>query len=659
MFGPERAPPRNTVAPFTRRQAFWVAVHGFALMEQLARENGAAIAQILGDRAEQAMARYRAHRDILPGAGALSAEDWQRDVVIPFCAAFFEHAYPADKPAQRQLAVMNWIRDRYLNDRHNDRQILLEDIHKIGRRIRYFTKLKNSGRLSPGEAITDYPSLSAIDARLELFEATRNFKIAARNKHHINDAERDRIMRESSVLYDGPAGRIVVVHTVDAARYWGNGTKWCLAGEEEGDIHFTKYNRGSPVLFLLPRGGEKMALVDKKYWDPRDKTHRVPNDAVAGLLDVAIKTIPVQVAKSLRGYMPRDNNEREVKALPPLAKKFAPLPDPEEQAWVDRLILASSTVKETSIPPTISKNKRIFMAAVQQSGTVLAFADETLRKDRDVVLAAVQRCGWALQYADESLQKEHAIVWAAVRKDGDALKFSDESLRKDRRIVLAAVQGNGFSLQYASEALRKDHEVVLAAVRADGRALQLADVSFRQDREVVLAAVRQNGLAIQYADKSFRNDPMIILEAVRQDGFALKYADNRLCKDTEIVLTAVRQDGRALQYADQILRNSPDFARAVLEQGRPEMVLTIRQASDGSEIFPELAALLGDDEVAYHQIRAVETLLMQGRDEVAVKFLRFIQPLWGHGSRIFGDPAEQVAWLRRSSGPDVLQVPCP
>jgi predicted RNA-binding protein (virulence factor B family) len=64
-----------------------------------------------------------------------------------------------------------------------------------------------------------------------------------------------------------------------------------------------------------------------------------------------------------------------------------------------------------------------------------------LRKDREIVLAAVQQNGYVLEYADESFKKDKEVVLAAVQQNGNALKYADESLQNDPDI-LAIVNKN-------------------------------------------------------------------------------------------------------------------------------------------------------------------------------------------------------------------------
>ncbi len=184
-------------------------------------------------------------------------------------------------------------------------------------------------------------------------------------------------------------------------------------------------------------------------------------------------------------------------------------------------------------------------------------------KNKKSVLAAVQEDGWELQYADKSLKKDKSIVLAAIKQRGTALEYADKSLKKDKSIVLAAVKSNGLALLIADKSLKKDKSIVLAAVKQNGVALQYADKSLKKDKSVVLAAVQQYGSVINYADKSFRKDKFVVLEAVKSDGSALQFADKSLKKDKSIVLVAIKQNVEAFEFVDESLKSDPDVIKAV------------------------------------------------------------------------------------------------
>ena len=56
------------------------------------------------------------------------------------------------------------------------------------------------------------------------------------------------------------------------------------------------------------------------------------------------------------------------------------------------------------------------LAAVQNYGGALEYADDSLKADREVVLAAMEQNGYALEYADDSLKEDEGILEASGKK---------------------------------------------------------------------------------------------------------------------------------------------------------------------------------------------------------------------------------------------------
>ena len=56
---------------------------------------------------------------------------------------------------------------------------------------------------------------------------------------------------ESTLLYDGPEGKIIVPHTMAVAKHLGMQTKWCLSSRKSKN-YFDVYNPDAPILFYFP-----------------------------------------------------------------------------------------------------------------------------------------------------------------------------------------------------------------------------------------------------------------------------------------------------------------------------------------------------------------------------------------------------------------------
>jgi len=116
-----------------------------------------------------------------------------------------------------------------------------------------------------------------------------------------------------------------------------------------------------------------------------------------------------------------------------------------------------------SVPPEYRRDREIVLAAVQEEGAALQFADSTLRIDRGVVLSAVRQAGWALQFAAISLQADREIVMAAVKQSGWALYWAAPILRADKEVVMTAVGRDPLALRFAVCEIQSDPDLVAAA----------------------------------------------------------------------------------------------------------------------------------------------------------------------------------------------------
>lgn len=521
---------RNGARHFTRRQSFFVAAHWGGIAAQICAEQNADIAGVLGAEAAESLARHR------------NAQADEHDYVT-ICAAFFAKTYPVSAAKERNPEIMGWITERYLNDMHNGKQILLEDIYKIGDQVQYFSGLKASGKLPANDNLMGYESLQALAARLAPFEAQRAKKAQERLERHMPPEMRTRIRAETSILYSGKAGDIVLPHTPFSSQYWGNNTKWCVSGKEYAQSHFPHYNKNSPVIMLLPKDGEKMALVDRKFWSADDEAHDAPSAEVAWLWDEAARH-DASIMNKLERYRPKNSA-----VIPPKTDPRSTLPEltEEEQEWVTKIVEAAQA--------------RHFFFRVPQA------------------------------------------------------------IAQNKSIIIRIVGHHGFALKYATQELRADKEVVLEAVKQDAEALNFAVPELRADKEVLLQAVKQEGFSLQFAGQELQADKEVVLEALKQNRSALQYAAPEL-----------QQKGVLMHYA---LEHAEHF---------PEFVLTIRDRGDAFDTSD-----VPDETILQAHITALEVLLEQGKDGIAREHLRFIKPLWGDGTRIFGDPREQLQYLERLS----------
>ncbi len=68
----------------------------------------------------------------------------------------------------------------------------------------------------------------------------------------------EEIRKQTTIFYEGPDGMVVSPDTVDAAVYWGKGTRWCTSATES-ENYFDTYDEDGPLVIVL-RGDRKYQL---------------------------------------------------------------------------------------------------------------------------------------------------------------------------------------------------------------------------------------------------------------------------------------------------------------------------------------------------------------------------------------------------------------
>jgi hypothetical protein len=377
-----------------------------------------------------------------------------------------------------------WILKIYAEKLDNHQPFKSEDLYKIRDQLRYFETasahiIKNAPRLPDGTInnraadITFYKNYEQFSTLIDPLMIAQHTK---REKHGLS-AE---IRAETTFLYEGPAGAIVVPHTMRASQFWGQGTTWCIAAREAEENAFEDYNKKGPILIFIPRVPDAMrtqfpkyrsfrfAVVNNEIYDELDNSKNVPRDPLKPLLAESCAPTNPDTSYLLQYTQCLNPEDLKPKAETPL--------QPEE-----------SRPKE---PQT----------------------NQFTPAEQDILLQL--KTGFRILKNYHDLCERHDFMLAAVQQDGRALEYASADLRADREIVLAAVQENGYALEYASADLRADREIVLAAVQQDGYVLQYVSDDLRADRDIVLAAVQQKGRVLLVINKKFFSDPEFTLKVL-------------------------------------------------------------------------------------------------------------------------------------------------
>ena len=187
-------------------------------------------------------------------------------------------------------------------------------------------------------------------------------------------------------------------------------------------------------------------------------------------------------------------------------------------------------------------SKAFTLSQVAKNGLMLAYVG-VLRGDKDVVMAAVQQHGAALKFADGFLQHDKRIVMAAVAQYGQALCYA-QLFQGDKEVVMTAVAQDGLALEYADESMQKDKDVVMKAVTTSARAMCM-NRFFRTDKDVAMLAATTYASNVGFIEN---------VPELRNEATALYFAAHH----GQGVLNTITKAIRTMSVIDAALAAAPE-----------------------------------------------------------------------------------------------------
>jgi hypothetical protein len=419
----------------------------------------------------------------------------------------------------RNKSATQWLITTYLNDGFRLEDLLGDKTSKVHNTLMNFGLYRGKLPVS-ARSLNRYKTLADVYASIEEFIPQENDDLTLSGKA-LKRSEREKAHQETEFIHQGDDGFMIVSpKTQFASKWWGKGTQWCTASDNNNMFEY--YYKEAPLLILIMPNADKLQLHVGKYeaqfMDARD--NEVSDQYIEEHWEI-LKPIMFSAVKEdgrILEYIPEQF--RNIKVCREAVKQNGRL-----------LYLVNKEFRD----------KELCWSAIRQNGRALIDVPDELR-DKEICLEAVRQNGYALEYVPWKF-RDKELNLEAIGQNGYALDFVPTEFR-DKEICSEAIKQNGQALQYVPEALR-DQEICLEAVKQNGQALYYVPNELR-DYELCLEAIRQNGLALGCIPDELR-DKEICLEALKQSGRALQYVPKEL-RDKEIYLDAVKQDGRALEF---------------------------------------------------------------------------------------------------------------
>jgi hypothetical protein len=465
-------------------------------------------------------------------------DDDMAQFVAPLFKAFAHTVDPTANSKSSAYKYLFWAANAYHQTITSGRPILAEDLFKIKSTLKDFEAFQkflptNQRQIN---AIQSYDEMQNI---LRIHQQSRDAKKAERVKLS------DDIRAETTVVYEGPEGRVVIPHTWNAAKFWGMQTKWCISMEDT-DEHFERYNKEGSIYIYLPKPSHferermphhssfKFAVAGDKLYDEHDyeRTRAIPClhslvEATTKALSAAPQTQTIshqEVEDMLTGFLaqiekPKKLEENIKHALENVLdapgsyghfrkhgknKNMSPLLPAGKSAWPswdaykqDMNRKNSSALSFAFTPQNIYTDKNKAKEAIALMRNTYFSLPADFQKDEDIILAALERkidpydIMKIMNIAGEAAYRNRKIIYKAIEVHME--KSEGDGILNSRRLSALPL-----IIQFACDDIKNDVQLVRHALNASTLAfwpkvLNAAGPQAKQNSKLLMEAFRAAG----------------------------------------------------------------------------------------------------------------------------------------------------------------------
>ena len=387
-----------------------------------------------------------------------------------------------------------WIVSRFVDPNGGIR--FVEDLSKLTEPMTRYARLTQSGVIPTSNR--DINQFRNMNSFLDLMDQYAEKKTGREERQ---DEEQELIKSRQAVLYkDTGAIKIMIPKTEEAAKYYGRGTRWCTAAENNNMFYY--YNEKGPLYDIIFRGSGvkwQFHFETAQFMDEQD----VPLDP--------------DLVKSISGLFSED---KWMVAVDHDGRAIRYVNTPSEAM---KMIAAEGN--GAAIQFIQNPSEAVQLAAVKENGYAIQFIKNPTEA---MQMEAVERNGYAIRYIHNPSE---AVQLAAVSEIWGAIRYIHNP---SEAVQLAAVNRNWGAIEYIEN---PSEAVQMAAVKEDGYAIEYIK---NPSEAVQMAAVKQNAYAIRYIHNPSET---IQLAAVSGGWRAIGLIKN---PSEAVQLAAVNANGNAL-----------------------------------------------------------------------------------------------------------------
>lgn len=482
---------------------------------------------------------------------------------------------PSNIRNSRPYKYLDWICRQYVKP---TTILLAEDFYALHKDLSDFEAW--SGILHKDKKANQihlYKSYEDLEEVLRPYQQKRAEKQQARLVRHMNDDKRAKIMAETTVVYTGPEGQIVIPHTQEASIYWGAQTRWCISANVARNM-FDHYNEQHPIFMYLPTLNKddqeaypkyqsfKFAAVGNKVFDERDSCG---NDIHPESLKVLARAAYKELSNKGKAYFSQHAGFREIaygeKQVKPHVSKRGP-DNPEYDQILDGLNFAAADYKYATYgqpfvtdKPELLNNRDFILYALRHRNWLQDLPQ--YQDDEDAVIATMQNCITQFEHASPRIKASKAFVMEHIKNNDYMLKHCDESLQADPEVVREALKsGNSFQYVFPHYGLHenslRDHFRIATSPLLKGYS------NLHNNRGLFIDAIKTDSSNYQYGSARLRDDEELLYMA---GGYAYEYTSKRLKKRKDIAKWAYKYCYSQTEYMPKSLLRDKDFIRELFD----------------------------------------------------------------------------------------------